>query len=71
LLDPDPAQALDYYQQAAALGDTAAQFNLGFMHANAQGTDQNYQLAFQYYRLAAGEGLLPALAHQAATEGQV
>jgi TPR repeat protein len=71
LLAHDPVQALGYYKQAAALGDTAAQFNLGFMHANAQGTDQNHQLALQYYRLAAGEGLLPSLAHEAATEHPV
>lgn len=41
------------------------------MHANAQITNQNYQLALQRYRLAAGDGLVPALAHEAATKDLV
>ena len=65
LLAQDLAQALYYYKQAAAVGDRAAQFNLGFMHANAQGTEQNYELALQYYRSAAGHGLVLALTNQA------
>ena len=59
-LAPDAAQGLRYYEQAAALGDGAAQFNLGFMYANAQGTAQNYPLALHWYQTAAGQA--PALA---------
>ena len=51
----DEVQALAYYARAAALGDPAARFNLGYMHAHAQGTVQNYAVALQWYRAAAGQ----------------
>ena len=58
----DASQALVWYQRAAALGDGAAQFNLGSMYANAQGTAQDYGLALQWYRAAAGQAPVPDLA---------
>jgi TPR repeat protein len=41
------------------------------MHANAQGTDQNFELALQYYRAAAGDGSVLALSHEAAAVAEV
>jgi TPR repeat protein len=63
-LPADAAQALAWYQRAATLGDGAAQFNLGSMYANAQGTAQDYVQALQWYRAAAGQAPAPAPAAQ-------
>ena len=49
------AQALHCYLQAAELGDSAAQFNLGSMYANGQGTAQDYAQALRWYQAAAGQ----------------
>jgi TPR repeat protein len=59
----DAAQALHCYLQAAALGDSAAQFNLGSMYANGQGTAQDYAQALRWYQAAAGQApsAVPAL----------
>ena len=54
-VEQDEAQALSFYTRAAALGDPAARFNLGYMYSHAQGTTLNYTLALQWYRAAAGQ----------------
>ena len=60
----DASRALTWYQRAADLGDCAAQFNLGSMYANAQGTAQDYGLALQWYRAAARQAPAPKAAQQ-------
>ncbi|WP_340677015.1 tetratricopeptide repeat protein [Paraglaciecola sp.] len=46
-------EARYYYQQAAELDDALAQYQLGQMYSQAQGTTQNQQLATKWYRQAA------------------
>jgi uncharacterized protein len=41
---------------AAAQGHAAAQFNLGAMHENGHGVDQDHAEALRLYRLAAAQG---------------
>ena len=69
----DATAALNLYEKAAVLGDVGAQFNLGFMYANAQGTAQDYAQALHWYRCAAHQApvALPpplALASTSASE---
>jgi TPR repeat protein len=49
----DAASALKWYLLAAHAGDKAAQFNLGSMYANGDGTAQDYAESVKWYRLAA------------------
>jgi TPR repeat protein len=52
---------LDYLQEAAALGEPQAQFQLAQQLAEGEGVDKDERLAFQYFRQAAEQGHLPAL----------
>ena len=45
-----------YYQQAAELGNALAQFQLGQIYAQGQGTTKNERLAHQWYQQAAQQG---------------
>jgi hypothetical protein len=47
---------LKWYLLAAQCGDALAQFNVGFMYANAEGTERNYPEAVKWYRLSAMQG---------------
>lgn len=49
----DFKNAIHYYLKAAKLGDTRAQFNLGWMFANGKGVDKDYTKAFEWYSKAA------------------
>ena len=54
--DPETAHDLEAYtlaQQEAQQGDAAAQFRLGWMHANGRGTAQNDRRAVEWYSKAA------------------
>ena len=42
--------------EAAQKGDADAQFALGAMYENGEGTEQNYTEAYKYYKLAAEQG---------------
>jgi TPR repeat protein len=50
------AEARYYYQQAAELDDALAQYQLGEIYSQAQGTTQNQQLATKWYQQAAEQG---------------
>lgn len=50
---PDHAEALSLYKQAAELGHSKAQTNLGMMFYNGHGTVQNYAEAAQWFKKAA------------------
>lgn len=52
----DTAQAMHYFQLAAAQGDAKAQANLGYMYHFGLGVTQNYATAARYYNLAVGQG---------------
>ncbi len=52
----DYATALKVWRPLAALGNPAAQFNLGLMYDNGQGVPQDYAEAVKWYSLAAVQG---------------
>jgi TPR repeat protein len=56
----DYAEAARWYRRAADQGLAAAQFNLGLMYDNGQGTTQDYAEAARWYRKAADQGLAAA-----------
>lgn len=56
LVTRDYAKALDYYQQAAKLGDEDAPFRVGILYQRALGTSPEPKLALRFYRLAASRG---------------
>lgn len=49
-------EALYYYQQAAKLGNVSAEYLLGKMYENGQGTEQNMRQAANWYAQAAKHG---------------
>lgn len=49
-----------YYEQAAALGNTDAQLNLGYLYFVGEGVSKNYVVARNWYRAAAEAGDLSA-----------
>jgi TPR repeat protein len=52
---------LDYLQEAAALGESQAQFQLARQLQDGDGVEQNQRLAFENYQKAADQGHLLAL----------
>lgn len=46
-------KAADWYERAAADGDTAAQIELGFLHFVGRGVQQDYTRAYELFRQAA------------------
>ena len=52
--------AFSYYQRAAEQGDTYAEYNLGVCFYKGYGTEQNLELAIEYFKLAAIHGLSQA-----------
>jgi TPR repeat protein len=46
-------KAADWYEQAAANGDTAAQIELGFLHFVGRGVEQDFAKAYELFRQAA------------------
>jgi len=52
----DYATALSVWRPLAALGNAAAQFNLGLMYDNGQGVARDYAEAVKWYSLAAAQG---------------
>lgn len=52
----DYAQASTIFRALANKGDATAQFNLGSMYNNGQGTAKDFQEAIKWYRLAAAQG---------------
>lgn len=59
-VDVDFEQARDLYVQAAALGNTDALLNLGYLYFTGQGVEQDYDRALSYYQKAAKAGDLSA-----------
>jgi hypothetical protein len=56
-------QAVSWYREAAKLGDSSAQCNLGHMTELGQGLEQNLELAVSWYREAATQGNLEGQRH--------
>lgn len=54
----DYARAVKLYCDGARLGDSEAQFSLGWMYANGRGVDRNDALAAYFFSLAARQGHL-------------
>lgn len=50
------AGALRWYRKAAEYGNQEAQYDLGYLYANGQGTKQDYPRAMAWYRKAADRG---------------
>ncbi|MEL7091495.1 MAG: tetratricopeptide repeat protein [Pseudomonadota bacterium] len=57
----DPALAVRYFQQAAALGHAEAKHLLGLMYKDGRGVEQNLDLAATWLGAAAVEGHGPAM----------
>jgi SEL1 protein len=64
-VEPDPVQAFNYYNHAAAQGNVHAMENLGLMYAQGIGTEQNTTKALELVNRAAEEGSLGALSELA------
>ena len=64
----DPAQALAWYQKAAAQGHAAAQFNLGRMYEYGLGVDKDPAQALAWYQKAADQGHAGDQGHAEAKE---
>ncbi|WP_163555551.1 tetratricopeptide repeat protein [Helicobacter suis] len=54
--DRDYQKALEYFKQAADMGDAMAYGMLGFMYKNGEGVEKDYQKAIEYYQKAADMG---------------
>ncbi|HMW54151.1 MAG TPA: transglycosylase SLT domain-containing protein [Accumulibacter sp.] len=54
----DYARAVKLYCDGARMGDSEAQFSLGWMYANGRGVDRNDALAAYFFSLAAKQGHL-------------
>ena len=54
----DYSKAVEFYRNAAKLGNVSAQDKLGWMYENGLGVTKNYSEAFQWYRKAAEWGCL-------------
>ena len=52
----DPAQAMQWHQKAAALGDMYVVYNIGKMYLARAGIPQNLPEAFRWFRKAADLG---------------
>lgn len=52
----DNAEAVRWYQLAAAQGDTSAQSNLGFMYAEGLGVAQDYVTAHIWFNIGSANG---------------
>jgi TPR repeat protein len=64
-VEPDPVQAFNYYNHAAAQGNVHAMENLGLMYAQGIGTEQNKTKALELVNKAAEEGSVGALSELA------
>ena len=49
-------EALKWWTRAASAGHVVAQYNLGIMHKNGEGTSKDYKKARDYFLKAAGKG---------------
>jgi TPR repeat protein/chromosome segregation ATPase len=56
----DHAEALQWYQKAAAKGFAPAQFNLGLAHEMGRGVPADERQAFKFYLMSAEQGFGPA-----------
>ena len=57
----DQARAARLYCEAARLGDSEAQYNLGWMYANGRGVERDDTLAAYFFNAAAEQGLRHAV----------
>ena len=57
----DDAQAVLWYQKAAAAGESAAAFNMGVRYQFGRGVPQDDAQAVSWYRKAADAGIAPAM----------
>lgn len=54
------AEAIKKFRTAAARGDPKAQYNLGVMHGQGQGTPQDFGQAEKFFTQSAGQGFAQA-----------
>jgi TPR repeat protein len=64
----DAAKAFSWYRRAAEQGHARAQFNLGTMYAQGQGTHADALNAWAWLDLAAGNGMTQAARARALLE---
>lgn len=55
-VEADPAEAIQWLEKAAALGDSRAQFELGMAHENGIGVERDPRAAADWFREAAEQG---------------
>ncbi len=60
ILDHDPELAAGWFYRSAEQGYADAQFNLGLMHANGEGVEQNMDQAVALFKKAADQGHVDA-----------
>lgn len=56
----DAQQAMRWYQQAANAGERHAQYNLGLMYWNGEGTTKDYATALGWFQKSAAQGIKSA-----------
>lgn len=59
-LDGDSGSAVQWFERAAEAGNAAAQFQLGLLHLEGEGVDENAELAARWFELAAEQGHVAA-----------
>jgi hypothetical protein len=55
-VDRDPVLAVDFYCEAARLGDAESQYSLGWIYANGRGVPRDDRLAGLFFDMAAEQG---------------
>ena len=58
----DAAKAIEWYQKAAAQGDTDAQYTLGLMYSNGDGVPRNDAKGMEWFQKSAARGHVKAQA---------
>ena len=59
-VDPDPRRAFALFLDAAKQGNVRAQYNLGKMYRDGDGTEKDFGAAVAWYRRAADKGYAKA-----------
>ena len=62
-VEQDYAQAMEWYEKAAILGESNAMNNIGYLYMNGLGVEQDYTTALEWYMKAADLGNSTAMAN--------
>ncbi len=57
----DYAKALEWYEKAAGLGESAAKYQIGYLYFSGNGVTQDYTKAMEWYKEAADLGAVGAM----------